>query len=288
MILELKNICKKYGNKEIVKNLSIELSNGVYGLLGENGAGKTTLMKIIVDILKQDSGDILVDGVNKNVLGDDYRDLIGYLPQELGIYKNFTVYEFLMYMALLKGIDEKTAKIKSLELLEITNLIDNSKTKCGKLSGGMKRRLGIAQALVNDPKILILDEPTVGLDPNERIKFRNMIAKISSDKIVLISTHIVSDIEFLAKSVLIFKQGMLLDNDSVENLVFNISGNVWRGMILPKDLLRIQTDYLVSYISQQDGYIEVRIINENIPFEGAEIVKANFEEVYLYYFNYKK
>ncbi|MEG0296397.1 MAG: ABC transporter ATP-binding protein [Clostridium sp.] len=288
MVLELKNICKSYGEKDAVKNFSIELYNGIYGLLGANGAGKTTLMKIIVDILNQTSGEILVDGVSKNSMGDNYRGLIGYLPQELGIYKNFTAYDFLMYMAALKGIEGKEAKAKVAELLEITNLKESINVKCGKLSGGMKRRLGIAQALINDPKILILDEPTVGLDPNERIKFRNMISNISREKIVLISTHIVSDIEFIAKKVLIFKKGQLINNETVGNLISSIDNKVWMAKVNADDIAQIQSDYIVSNMNQKENGIEVRIIDDNKPFDGAECVKANFEEVYLYYFNYRK
>lgn len=288
MILELRNICKRYGDKDVVKDFSVELTNGIYGLLGANGAGKTTLMKIIVDILNPTSGQIFVDGISKESLGDKYRELIGYLPQELGIYKNFSVYDFLMYIAVLKGVEWKEAKIRIEELLEITNLKENANIKCGKLSGGMKRRVGIAQALLNDPKILILDEPTVGLDPHERIKFRNMITNISRNKIVLLSTHIVSDIEFIAKNVLVFKKGKLINNDSVENLISSIDTKVWLAKVSSEEIPSIQAKYIVSNISQKDRYIEIRIIDDNKPFEESESVKANFEEVYLYYFNYLK
>ncbi len=287
MELRIDKICKKYSDKDAVRDFSIKMDNGVYGLLGENGAGKSTLMKIIVDVLKPTSGNIYVDGLDKNSMGDGYRNLIGYLPQDIVIYKDFTVMDFLLYMAALKGINGREAKNRAEQLLKITNLTENARKKCGKLSGGMKRRLGIAQALLNEPKILILDEPTVGLDPKERIKFRNMISDISRDRIVLISTHIVSDIEYIAKEVIIIKEGKLLNNKTVGELIGIIDNKIWMAKVKPSELDRIESRYVVSNTVQKEQWCEVRIVSDDRPFEGAENVKPNFEEVYLYFFNYR-
>lgn len=194
MELRLNNICKSYDNKAAVKDVSVVLTEGVYGLLGANGAGKTTLMRIICDIQDATSGNVEYNDMDIRVLGGDYRDLLGYLPQHFGYYPDFTAYKFLLYMAALKGLNKNFAKSKALELLNLVDLMHVKDKKIKTFSGGMKQHLGIAQAMLNDPKILVLDEPTVGLDPKERVKFRNLISSLSADRIVLLSTHIVSDV----------------------------------------------------------------------------------------------
>ena len=208
MELIIENLSKSYKDKKVVENISFILKPGVYGLLGANGAGKTTLMRMLCGILKTDTGSVIFDGIS--VASEEYRDVLGYLPQDFGYYPEFTGMEFLMYMASLKGLNKVSAKKKATELMDLVGLGDKGKKKIKTYSGGMKQRLGIAQALLNDPKVIILDEPTVGLDPRERVRFRNMIAELGKENIVLLSTHIVSDIEHIADVVLMMKEGKLI------------------------------------------------------------------------------
>ena len=211
MILTVDRITKQYKNKIAVDRISFELSKGVTGLLGANGAGKTTLMRMMAGILTPTSGEITVDGIN--VQTEQFRSILGYLPQDFGYYPEFTAKEFVEYFAALKGIDRRTARKKSTEILELVGLADVANKKIKTFSGGMKQRVGIAQALINDPKVLILDEPTAGLDPKERVRFRNLIAEIGNSAIVLFSTHIVSDIEHIAGNVLLMRDGQLIKDD---------------------------------------------------------------------------
>lgn len=208
MELIVENLSKSYKNKMVVENISLSLKTGVYGLLGANGAGKTTLMRMLCGILKADNGSVKFGEIN--VASEEYRDILGYLPQDFGYYPEFTGMEFLLYMASLKGLDKVSAKKRTAELMELVGLSEKSKKKIKTYSGGMKQRLGIAQVLLNNPKVIILDEPTVGLDPRERVRFRNIIAELGKDNIVLLSTHIVSDIEHIADVVLMMKGGKLI------------------------------------------------------------------------------
>lgn len=208
MELLIDRVSKQYGNKIAVDRISLKLNKGVYGLLGANGAGKTTLMRLLSGILKPTGGEILFDG--KDVSSEEYRSILGYLPQDFGYYPDFTGEDFLLYMAALKGISKPLAKKQAAELLELVTLQTVGKKKIKTYSGGMKQRLGIAQALLGNPQLLILDEPTAGLDPKERVRFRNLISKIGKENIVLLSTHIVSDIEHIADTVLMMKNGQLI------------------------------------------------------------------------------
>ena len=216
MELLINRVSKQFRNKIAVDNISLKLTPGVYGLLGANGAGKTTLMRMICGILTPDRGTITLDG--KEAGEEEYREILGYLPQDFGYYPDFNGMDFLLYMASLKGLTKTEAKRKSKKLLELVSLSDVAKKKIATYSGGMKQRLGIAQALLNDPKIIILDEPTAGLDPKERVRFRNLIKELGTESIVLLSTHIVSDIEHIADTVLMMKAGQIVFNGSADEI----------------------------------------------------------------------
>ncbi|MFS1518716.1 ABC transporter ATP-binding protein [Bacillus sp. SCS-151] len=285
MNLTIENVTKQFGDKLAVNDVSFELTAGVYGFLGANGAGKTTLMRMLVTLINPTSGRILFDGKDVEVLGDEYRDILGYLPQDIGLYKTFTADKYLMYISALKGIEQKTAKKKIDDLLEIVNLTEHRKRKIGKFSGGMKQRLGIAQALLNDPKVLIVDEPTAGLDPKERIRFRNLLSSISKDRIVLLSTHIVSDIEFIAKEIIVFKAGQLIQKDKPEELLENIKGFIWTVNVSEQEEIDFQNKYKVSNIINNQNEVALRIISENKPDERAIEATPNLEDLYLYYFD---
>lgn len=288
MELIINNISKEFKDKLAVDKFNVTLHSGIYGLLGPNGSGKTTLMRIIADVSNPSSGDVLVNGESKNKLGSKYRDLIGYVPQNIGFYKNFTAEKFLYYVAALKGVDKEIEKNKIDDLLKFVNLEKDRKRKIGKFSGGMKQRLGIAQALLNDPKILILDEPTAGLDPNERIRFKNLIAQLSKDKVVIFSTHIVSDIEFMANEILVMKEGKLVEKSSLKGILDRVRGKVHTLSISEIDLEDVQNEFKISSMIRTNNEICVRVVGENKPnikeFEYIE-EEPNLEDVFLYYFN---
>ncbi|MDP5274137.1 ABC transporter ATP-binding protein [Chengkuizengella axinellae] len=285
MKLSVENVSKQFKDKLAVNNVSFDLTEGVYGFLGANGAGKTTLMRMLVTLLKPSSGRILFEGKDIDVLDDKYRDVIGYLPQYIGLYKNFTAEKYLMYIASLKGIEKEQAKKKVDELLEVVNLSEHSKRKVGKYSGGMKQRIGIAQALLNDPKVLIVDEPTSGLDPKERIRFRNLLSSISKDRIVLLSTHIVSDIEFIAKEIIVLKSGQLIHKNSPEILLEHIKDKVWTVTVNENEVPNFQSVYKVGNIVRQNDGVGLRIIAEEKPDARALQAAPNLEDLYLYYFD---
>lgn len=284
MKLSIQNLTKDFSGKCAVNNVSFDLSYGVYGLLGPNGAGKTTLLKMIVDILDPSEGKVLLDGVNIKELGASYRDKLGYMPQDIGVYKNFSARKFLKYIAALKGITGKAADKKIEELLDLVGLKDVGKKKLGGFSGGMLRRIGIAQTLLNDPKILIFDEPTAGLDPQERIRFRNIISELSENRIVLLSTHIISDMEFIAGEVIIMRNGSILKIDTTEKLLQEVEGKVWTAVVSHSELNELKKRFTIGNIIQRSNGIEVRMIGDQQPAFPCEAVKPILEDVFSYYF----
>ncbi len=286
--MELKTIelTKKFGSKTAVNHLNITLSNGVYGLLGANGAGKTTFMRLLCNIQTPTSGKIVLNGKNIAGLGEKYRDLLGYLPQHFGYYPDFTALDFLLYVSALKGLSEKSARKKSKELLEAVGLSAESKHKIKTFSGGMKQRLGIAQAMLNDPHILILDEPTAGLDPKERVRFRNLISAFAKDRIVILSTHIVSDIEFIAEEIIMMKSGEILHFGKPQVITSEIDGLVWECAVPTDRAERIAATFNTSNLRNTDkGETVLRIIADRPPMANAVEVQPNLEDLYLYYFN---
>jgi ABC-2 type transport system ATP-binding protein len=284
MKLSVQDVTKTFGEKRAVSNVSLELTSGVYGLLGPNGAGKTTLMKLMVDILTPSSGRITLDGVDITELGASYRDKLGYMPQEIGVYKNFSAKKFLKYIAALKGLSGKEADSKVTELLELVGLKDVANKRLGGFSGGMLRRIGIAQTLLNDPQILILDEPTAGLDPQERIRFRNIISELSGSRIVLFSTHIVTDMEFIAGQIVLLRDGAVLRMDHTENLIRSVEGKVWSAILSHEQFNQMKQHYSIGNVMQRSDGVEVRIISDKKPIDQATSIQPILEDVYTYYF----
>ncbi len=285
MELKTHELTKKYGSKIAVNNLNLTLSNGVYGLLGANGAGKTTLMRLLCDVQTPTSGEITLDGKNISALGERYRNLLGYLPQNFGYYPDFTALDFLLYVAALKGLNEKQGKKKATELLEAVGLSKEQDRKIKTFSGGMKQRLGIAQAMLNNPRILILDEPTAGLDPKERVRFRNLISAFSKERIVILSTHIVSDVEFIAEEIIMMKAGTVLHFGKPQEITAEIDGQVWECKIPTDSVERYSETLNVSNLRNLENNMTViRVISEKQPVKNAVSVQPTLEDLYLYYF----
>ena len=285
MELKVTQLTKQYGLKTAVDHLDITLSNGVYGLLGANGAGKTTLMRLLCNIQTPTFGKITLDGKDISVLGERYRNLLGYLPQHFRYYPEFTAWDFLMYVATLKGLSEKQAKNKTSELLEAVDLSKEGHHKIKTFSGGMKQRLGIAQAMLNNPRILILDEPTAGLDPKERVRFRNLISAFSKDRIVIMSTHIVSDVEFIAEEIIMMKAGRVLHFGRPQEITEEIEGYVWECMVPTRYAEQYSGTLNVSNLRNIENECTVlRVISESKPMENAVQVKPTLEDLYLFYF----
>ena len=285
MELCIDHLSKKFKDMTAVSDVSLRLTPGVWGLLGANGAGKTTLMRMLAGIMEPTEGSITYDGQPIAALGQRYRDIFGYLPQEFGFYPEFTVQDYLDYMAALKGLSAGDGKRRIDALLEQLTLQKVRRKKIAKLSGGMKRRVGIAQALLNDPEVLILDEPTSGLDPGERVRFRNLLSEFAHDRIVLISTHIVSDVEYIATRNAMMKQGRLLSCGTTEELVEQVRGKVWTARVTQTQLPEYERKLpIVNLRNEDDGSVSLRYLGEQPAAAGSVPAQPRLEDLYLWLF----
>ena len=285
MKVEIQNLTKRFGQKTAVDDVSLTLTSGVWGLIGANGAGKTTLMRMLAGILTPTSGRVLCDGADTRAMGEAWRDMLGYLPQHFGFYPEFTVADYLDYMAALKGLEKTAAREKIEELCEILSLTRVDRNNSKRLSGGTQRRVGIAQAMLNDPEVLILDEPTSGLDPGERVRFRNLLSEFARDRIVLISTHIVSDIEYIAAENAVMKDGRLIDVGTTEQLLRAVEGKVFTALVPDAFLGRVEREVRVVSLKNEGGaQTLVRYVADAPLLRGSEFAEPRLEDLYLWLF----
>lgn len=286
MELNFINVNKTYGNFSAVKNINLNIKNGIYGLLGPNGAGKTTTINMLAGIMRPTKGIITCDDVDIQKLSKEYRAKIGYMPQSPCFYNNFSVREFLSFMCEIKGIPRKKAVYRSEELIEAFNLSEFINKKIGKLSGGMRQRLGIAQAMLNDPELLILDEPTSGLDPLERIRFRKIISNISKNRIVLLATHIVSDVEYIAENVIFMNKGEIIINDTPQNVLSMLTGKTFLIRCSEEDLDKYNSSYKITNIQNTKTKCIIKVISDAplLTDDSLEPVQPTLEDVFLHFF----
>lgn len=282
MRLETERLAKQYGSDTWgVRDVSLEIGEGIHGLLGPNGAGKSTLMSILATVMKPTTGTAYWKGTDIVESPDVIRSVLGYLPQEFGAYPDLTLEEFLAYIAALRGLNRETASARIDEMITLTNLVHVRDRKIKTFSGGMRQRVGIAQALLNDPDLLIVDEPTVGLDPEERVRLRSALANTATDRIVILSTHIVSDVEAVADKIAVLDNGQVVTHDTVQNLIGRVTGRVYRCVVPPDELSSLKTKYSVCSTVQRAGGVEVRFIADDPPSESTERVSASLEDAYL-------
>jgi ABC-type multidrug transport system ATPase subunit len=283
MNLSIENVSKQYRRDFWgLRDFSLELGPGVLGLLGPNGAGKSTLMRILATITDRTAGAVTWNGVDIAKHPNDLRQVLGYLPQDFGVYPNLNALEFLEYMAAIKGLDGRSAKRRIDELLQLVNLVESARRPLGGYSGGMKQRVGIAQALLNDPQLLIVDEPTAGLDPEERVRFRNLLADLSGERIVILSTHIVSDVEATATSIAIINKGERIAYAAPETILQAVEGKVWMWVVSSEEFARLKQSHLVSNTARRSDGIHMRVVSARQPNLAAEPVSATLEDAYLY------
>ena len=287
MELKLENLTKRFRETAAVDGVSCKLTCGVYGLLGVNGAGKTTLMRMLCTLMRPTSGSISWNGREIFALDAEYRAILGYLPQDFGFYPDFTVDDYLGYVSSIKGLRPATARARSKELLHELGLEKYRNRKMKKLSGGMKRRVGIAQAMLNDPRILVLDEPTAGLDPGERIRFRNLVSELAGERIVLLSTHIVSDVAYIANEILLMKEGRIVRSGAPEELTSALPERVWSCAVPRGEIERCLRKFRVANVRTAPGGAELRVLAPEAPMPGAQEEPATLEDVFLHYFGEK-
>jgi ABC-2 type transport system ATP-binding protein len=286
--LETFSLGKKYRNNHWgLRDFSLEVGSGILGLLGPNGAGKSTFMRMLATITKPTEGTIIWNDTDIVKSPDTIRAVLGYLPQDFGLYPNLTAIEFLEYIAAIKGLNGKEAKKRINELLQVVNLVDSANRPLGGFSGGMKQRVGIAQALLNDPKLLIVDEPTVGLDPEERVRFRNLLSELSGERIVILSTHIVSDVEAVATRIAILNNGSLLYDSVPEALLKELEGKVWEWIVNSDELMLLKSEHIISETIRRSNGVQVRGVSTSKPDAGAQSVSPNLEDAYLYYIGHR-
>lgn len=282
MNLSIENVSKRYGGGNwALRNFSLQLGPGVLGLLGPNGAGKTTLMSILATITRATEGRVVWNGTDLAADPDALRSTLGYLPQDFGVYPNLNAVEFLEYLAAVKGLGSAAAKRRIEELLNVVNLTDVRKRPLGGYSGGMKQRVGIAQALLNDPQLLIVDEPTAGLDPEERVRFRNLLSELSGERVVILSTHIVSDVEATATDIALISQGMLVAHAAPEQLLQRVEGRVWEWVLPSAGLNAARQRYLISNTARRSDGVHVRLLGDAPPGDAKPVI-PNLEDAYLY------
>ena len=287
MELELRNVSKEFDGVSAVSGVSVTMRKGVYGLLGVNGAGKTTLMRMLCTLIRPTAGEILWEGSDILEMGADYRDILGYLPQDFGYYPDLSVTDYMMYIASIKGIRPGAARKRTGQLLGQVGMAKYEKRKMKTLSGGMARRVGIAQAMLNNPKVLVLDEPTAGLDPNERIRFRNLISELAEDRLVLLSTHIVSDVEFIANRIMLMKSGKICYQGTTEKLLSSMDESVWHCTVPKREVNDLVKRYLVGNVKSAPGGAELRILAKEPPAEQSVREEATLEDAFLLYFGEK-
>lgn len=279
--IEISHLTKNYGTRTALNDINLSIEQGMFGLLGPNGAGKTTLMKVLTSLIRKTAGAVTVCGVPVEHT-KEIRKMIGYLPQDFSMYGNMCVYEALDYLAVLSGMGSADRKKKVPEMLEKVNLIDQRKIKVRAISGGMKRRLGIAQAIIHDPQVIIVDEPTAGLDPEERVRFRNLLCEIAKERIVILSTHIVGDIEATCENIAVLNQGTLIFQGTVAKLIKMVEGKVYSARVSVKELERVKENYLVTGILTTGSAASMKIISDTPPLPEAEACSADVEDAYMY------
>lgn len=279
--IEIKQLSKNFGKKQALSNVDLTIKQGMFGLLGPNGAGKTTLMKVLTTLLKKSSGEVTICGVpveNRKQI----RNMIGYLPQDFSMYGNMSAYEALDYLAVLSGMEKTERKKKVPEMLEKVNLEHQQKTRVKAMSGGMRRRLGIAQAMIHDPKVIVVDEPTAGLDPEERVRFRNLLCEMARERIVILSTHIVGDIEATCENIAVLNEGQILFQGTVAELLHMVEGRVWKAEVSTMELPMVKDTFLVTGILTNGSTSTIKIVSKECPVTGAVLCNGDVEDAYMY------